>query len=256
MANQTIFKRYELKYRITAAQKERLLKYMEPYMMEDEFGRSTICNIYYDTPQRLLIRRSLDKPVYKEKLRMRSYGIATSKDEVFLELKKKYKGVVYKRRVPVKQWEGEAYMNSGCPLPIQNQITQELDYFLRFYQELEPAMYLSYEREAFYGMEDRDLRITFDENILWRQEDISLKSLVYGTPLLEKDEILMEIKVANAMPMWLCSFLAKENIFKTSFSKYGNAYLMEKKNQQIKEDMSKTIMDKTDKEGVYYGNVI
>lgn len=228
MPNPYFFKRYELKYLITQKQKSILLDAMGAYMQEDAFGRSTICNVYYDTPDSLLIRRSLEKPVYKEKLRVRSYGTATPEKEVFVELKKKYKGVVYKRRVSVKQSRAEAYLDHHVPLPIQNQITEELDYFLAFYKELKPAVFLSYEREAFYGREDEDLRITFDENILWRDEDISLCSKPYGTSILDKDKVLMEIKVANAMPLWLSGLLSEEGIYKTSFSKYGQAYLQKR----------------------------
>ena len=228
MLNPYFFKRYELKYLITQKQKSILLNAMAAYMQEDAFGRSTICNVYYDTPDSLLIRRSLEKPVYKEKLRVRSYGTATPEKEVFVELKKKYKGVVYKRRVSVKQSRAEAYLDYHVPLPVQNQITEELDYFLAFYKELKPAVFLSYEREAFYGRDDEDLRITFDENILWRDEDISLCSRPYGTPILDKDMVLMEIKVANAMPLWLSGLLSEEGIYKTSFSKYGQAYLQKR----------------------------
>lgn len=228
MLNPYFFKRYELKYLITQKQKSILLDAMGAYMQEDAFGRSTICNVYYDTPDSLLIRRSLEKPVYKEKLRVRSYGTATPEKEVFVELKKKYKGVVYKRRVSVKQSRAEAYLDYHVPLPVQNQITEELDYFLAFYKELKPAVFLSYEREAFYGRDDEDLRITFDENILWRDEDISLCSRPYGTPILDKDMVLMEIKVANAMPLWLSGLLSEEGIYKTSFSKYGQAYLQKR----------------------------
>ncbi len=228
MLNPYFFKRYELKYLITQKQKSILLNAMAAYMQEDAFGRSTICNVYYDTTDSLLIRRSLEKPVYKEKLRVRSYGTATPEKEVFVELKKKYKGVVYKRRVSVKQSRAEAYLNHHVPLPVQNQITEELDYFLAFYKELKPAVFLSYEREAFYGRDDEDLRITFDENILWQDEDISLCSRPYGTPILDKDMVLMEIKVANAMPLWLSGLLSEEGIYKTSFSKYGQAYLQKR----------------------------
>ena len=134
MLNPYFFKRYELKYLITQKQKSILLNAMAAYMQEDAFGRSTICNVYYDTTDSLLIRRSLEKPVYKEKLRVRSYGTATPEKEVFVELKKKYKGVVYKRRVSVKQSRAEAYLDYHVPLPVQNQITEELDYFLAFYK--------------------------------------------------------------------------------------------------------------------------
>lgn len=224
MSYQDIFKRYEMKYMLTKEQKEVVLQAMAGYMKPDEFGRSTICNIYFDTPDYQLIRRSLEKPVYKEKLRVRSYGKAKEDGTVFVELKKKYKGVVYKRRISTSQKEAMAYLVQDEELSKQSQITDEISYFKDMYQGLQPAVYLSYDREAFYGVEDRDLRITFDENILWRKEDISLCSEVYGTPILEPGCALMEIKIASAMPMSLCRVLSENGIFQTSFSKYGRAY--------------------------------
>ncbi len=225
MGYQDIFKRYELKYMITKDQKQKILETIDPFMKEDQYGRSTICNIYYDTPDSLLIRRSLEKPFYKEKLRLRSYGVAGPDKQVFVELKKKYDGVVYKRRVGMTEKEAMAYLSKQAKAPVHSQITDEIDYFLDFYEGIYPAMYLSYEREAFFGKTDDNLRITFDENILWREEDVSLCKPVYGTPILESNQVLMEIKVAQAIPMELSTMLSKEGIFKNSFSKYGTAYL-------------------------------
>ena len=224
MSDQNTFKRYEMKYLINHNQKRSLLQTMARYMEGDAYGRSTICNIYYDTPDYLLIRRSLEKPIYKEKLRVRSYGIAKADSVVFMELKKKYKDVVYKRRVSVTEKEAMNYLNLGIPLAKQNQITNELQYVCAFYKKLQPTVFLSYEREAFYGKEDKELRITFDENILWREEDLSLCTGVYGTPLLQEDMVLMEIKIAGAMPLWLAQLLSENHIYKTTFSKYGTAY--------------------------------
>ena len=224
MNYQNTFKRYELKYLLTKEQKEIIQKAMIPYMKGDEYGRSTICNIYFDTPDSLLIRRSLEKPVYKEKLRVRSYGRAKHESTVFVELKKKYKSVVYKRRISTTEREAMQYLCAGIPLAKQSQITEEIDYVCELYRNLQPAVFLSYEREAFYGMEDGELRITFDENILWRNEDISLCSQVYGNSILEPGYCLMEIKIAGAMPLWLAQLLAEHHIYQTSFSKYGCAY--------------------------------
>lgn len=233
MSYQNTFKRYELKYLLTRKQKEMIQEAMVPYMEADAYGRSTICNIYFDTPDSLLIRRSLEKPVYKEKLRVRSYGRAKADSTVFVELKKKYKSVVYKRRVHTTEQKAMDYLCKGISLPIQNQITEEIDYALTLYKNLQPAVYLSYEREAFYGKEDRELRITFDENILWRNEDISLCAEVYGEPLLERGYALMEIKIAEAMPLWLVKLLSEHHIYKTSFSKYGCAYTNMIKNDKL-----------------------
>ena len=144
MSYQDIFKRYEMKYMLTKEQKELVLQAMAEYMKPDEFGRSTICNIYFDTPDYQLIRRSLEKPVYKEKLRVRSYGKAKEDGTVFVELKKKYKGVVYKRRISTSEKEAMAYLIQGEELSKQSQITDEISYFKQMYQGLQPAVYLSY----------------------------------------------------------------------------------------------------------------
>ena len=232
MSYQNTFKRYELKYLLTGRQKESIQEAMENYMKADDFGRSTICNIYFDTPDFLLIRRSMEKPVYKEKLRLRSYGRAKADGTVFVELKKKYKSVVYKRRVHTMEREAMEYLCKGKPLPERNQITEEIDYAFALYKDLQPAVYLSYEREAFYGKEDRELRITFDENILWRNENLSLCAEVYGEPILEPGYTLMEVKIAGAMPLWLVKLLSENHIYKTSFSKYGCAYTNMIKNKK------------------------
>ncbi len=224
MSYQNIFQRYELKYLVTKEQKAMLLAAMEPYMVSDEYGRSSICNLYFDTPDYTLVRRSLEGPVYKEKLRLRSYGRADRESGVFLELKKKYKGVVYKRRINACEQEAMEYLTAGKPLRRKGQIVEEIDYFKGMYQGLAPAVYLSYEREAFYGRQDRELRITFDESILWRQQELSLCAGIYGTPILDPQTALMEVKIASAMPLWLCALLAENGVFKTSFSKYGRAY--------------------------------
>lgn len=224
MGYQDTFKRVEIKYLLTGQQKQQLLWAMEPYMELDEYGRTTILNIYYDTPDYTLIRRSLDKPVYKEKLRLRSYGVPGSDSTVFIELKKKYQGVVYKRRTGASLQEASGYLNEGHPLMKQSQITREMDYFKGFYRNLAPAMVISYEREAYFCRDGSDLRITFDENVLWREDDLSLQKGAYGSPVLEEGQVLLEIKVASAMPLWLTRKLSELQIFQTSFSKYGSAY--------------------------------
>lgn len=232
MSYQNTFKRYELKYLLTGRQKEIIQEAMENYMKADDFGRSTICNIYFDTSDFLLIRRSMEKPVYKEKLRLRSYGRAKADGTVFVELKKKYKSVVYKRRVHTTEREAMEYLCKGKSLSERNQITEEIDYAFALYKDLQPAVYLSYEREAFYGKEDRELRITFDEDILWRNENLSLCAEVYGEPILEPGYTLMEVKIAGAMPLWLVKLLSENHIYKTSFSKYGCAYTNMIKNKK------------------------
>ena len=224
MAVQTVFKRYELKYLLTMAQKETVLKAMQPYMTLDKYGKTTIRNLYYDTDSYLLIRRSIEKPAYKEKLRIRSYSQTDDNSTVFVELKKKYKHVVYKRRISLPYTDATAWLSREKHPAKHTQIANEIDYFLDYYGSLHPTVFLSYERKAYYCNDGSDFRVTFDDNILCRQEDLSLESEVYGTPILPKGKVLMEIKCSGGIPLWMTHVLSEEKIYKTSFSKYGTAY--------------------------------
>ena len=224
MAYQAVFKRYEMKYLLTLAQKERLLEAMAPYMALDKYGKTVIRNVYLDTPDYRLIRRSLEKPIYKEKLRLRSYRQAGPESPIFVELKKKYKGVVYKRRLSLAQEEAVQWV-TGRQQRSDSQIAREIQWFLGYYRDLRPAMFLSYEREAYYCRDGGDLRITFDDRILARTDRLSLEEEPGGTSLLESGTVLMEVKTAGGLPLWLTEALSRERIFKTSFSKYGKAYL-------------------------------
>ena len=179
MGVKNIFKRYELKFMLTTQQYIQLKELMKKYMQGDEFGKSTICNLYFDTPDYLLIRHSIEKPVYKEKLRLRSYGTPKTDSTVFAELKKKYKSVVYKRRIGMSEQAAMKFLCERKPVK-DTQITREIDYFLDFYNNPKPMVYLSYEREAFFSKTDSDFRMTFDRNILWRDYDLSLCKGVYG----------------------------------------------------------------------------
>ena len=218
------FERRELKYRITDAQRAALEAAFGARMVPDEYGESTICNIYYDTADYRLIRASLEKPAYKEKLRLRSYGVTEPGGEVFLELKKKYKGIVYKRRITLPEDAAGEFIAGRAPLGEHGQIGREIEYFTAFYAPLLPAVHLSYERSALFSREDRDLRITFDKNIRFRQEDVSLTLPAGGRRILPEGESLMEIKAAAALPLWLVSELDTLGIYQSTFSKYGEAY--------------------------------
>ena len=224
MAVQTVFRRYELKYLLTMAQKETVLKAMQPYMTLDKYGRTTIRNLYYDTDSYLLIRRSIEKPAYKEKLRIRSYSQTDDNSTVFVELKKKYKHVVYKRRISLPYTDATAWLSREKHPAKHTQIANEIDYFLDYYGSLHPTVFLSYERKAYYCNDGSDFRVTFDDNILCRQEDLSLESEVYGTPILPEGKVLMEIKCCGGIPLWMTHVLSEEKVYKTSFSKYGTAY--------------------------------
>lgn len=193
MADRMIFKRCEIKYMLDVTKAELLKKLMNQYMVADEHGVSTICSLYFDTPDHLLIRRSMEHPVYKEKLRLRSYGTADKDTTVFVELKKKYESVVYKRRIAMSEAETERYL-SGHEKVKDTQITREIDYCQKNYKDLAPAVLLSYEREAFYAKDDHEFRVTFDRNILWRDYDLSLCKGIYGEAVLDKNKVLMVVK--------------------------------------------------------------
>ncbi len=221
---QFTFERYERKYLISEEQYQKLLERLEGKMTEDRYARSLITNIYYDTPDFLLVRRSIDKPIYKEKLRVRSYGVPQSDSKVFVEIKKKYKGVVYKRRINVPLDSACAFLKGNAPCPEPGQIGNEISYFVSFYRGIGPAMFISYDRYSLASPTDSVLRITFDRNITWRTEDLDLKNGVYGNRLPLDDGILMEIKIPGVMPLWLSQLLDELHIMPCSISKYGTAY--------------------------------
>ncbi len=222
-----VFKRYEYKYILTKEDKAELLKALRGHMMPDEYGRTTIRNVYYDTPDLSLIRKSLEKPLYKEKLRVRSYTRADEDDNVYVEIKKKYKGVVYKRRSAVKEHQAESWLTGTTTEPYISQIMDEIEYFRRSHKGLAPSCFLSYERESFSATDGSGLRLTLDENILGRTCDMSLTLGIYGTKILSPGLTLMELKTAGAIPLYLTKFLSSRNITKTAFSKYGTYYLNE-----------------------------
>lgn len=224
MAFKTVFKRYELKYLLTQEQKQRVLDGIGSYMSLDKYGKTTIRNLYFDTDTYLLIRRSIEKPVYKEKLRVRSYSTAFPDSTVFVELKKKFDSVVYKRRISLNEAEAMDWVCNRSMLENHTQISNEIDYFIDHYEHIRPTVFLSYEREAYFTNKKSDFRVTFDDNILCRQNDLSLCIEAYGTSILDKGLVLMEIKCSGGIPLWMVDILSKEHIYKTSFSKYGTAY--------------------------------
>jgi SPX domain protein involved in polyphosphate accumulation len=233
MDNKKIFRRYELKYLLTTEQFNIIQNIIELYMNKEKFFNSTIRNIYYDTPNYYLIRTSIEKPEYKEKIRIRSYKTVDETEEVFVELKKKYKKVVYKRREILPYNQAKRFLEQKI-MPNVLQITKEIDYAIKYYNDLRPTLFLSYQRTAYIGKEDLNFRITFDKNIIWRTYDIDLTKEVEGEYLLAPDMILMEVKTLMGLPRWLLDFLGENKIYKQSFSKYGNAY---KKILENKENM-------------------
>ena len=222
MGYQTVFRRYEKKYLVTQEQYDRLAAVFAPRMERDRFSESTISNIYYDTPDFRLIRRSLDRPVYKEKLRLRTYRTPHADTEAFVEIKKKYDHVVYKRRIsaPVSAVQRDlrlAALNEG------GQIGREIAWFQQV-NRTKPRVFLAYDRTAFAATDDPSVRITFDRNIRWRTTALDLRAGSAGCPLLPDGRILMELKLPGVCPLWLSRLLAEVGAYPTSFSKYGEFY--------------------------------
>ena len=221
---QEVFKRTEIKYLLCEEQYEALMHRLQGIAEVDKYGESDILNIYYDTPDFSLIRTSLEKPVYKEKLRLRSYGTAKDESTSFIEIKKKYKGVVYKRRIDAPYRKAKNYLDDRGELLQTSQIRSEIDAFKAGYAGLRPAMAISYKRIAMAGIEDPNLRITFDRQILWRTDHLELTEGAKGEDLLQDGQRLMEVKIANAFPLELSRFFSELGIFPVSFSKYGRGY--------------------------------
>lgn len=229
MAKETmIFQRIEKKYLLSPEQHRTLLSQIGHRLEPDKHGRSTICSLYLDTPDYRLIRASIDAKaykdsVYKEKLRLRSYGTPTDDSKVFLEIKKKFKGVVYKRRVSMKLGEAMRYI-SGGDAPIDSQIMREIDYAMHFYHHPLPKAMLCYERDAYFVRENAKYRITFDSNVRYRAVDLDPSLGSNGKIIQPPNTVLMEIKTDGAMPLWLSAALTQCGIYPATFSKYGTAY--------------------------------
>ena len=223
-----IFKRVEKKYLLTEGERAALLEKISPMLVPDKYGHSTISSLYLDTPDFRIIRASIEAKeqghAYKEKLRLRTYGTPTDGTKVFLEIKKKYKGVVYKRRIALTLAEAMDYINGGARPP-DSQIMREIDYSMCFYSHPKPAAVVSYERDAFFVRDLPALRITFDSAVRYRNTDLDLTHGSHGKKLLEDSFFLMEIKTDGAMPLWLSHALDELNIYPVSFSKYGRAYI-------------------------------
>jgi hypothetical protein len=226
-----VFSRYEKKYLLTEEQYRWMLEHIGENMEADKFNTDgqlyNIANIYYDTPDDALIRASIEKPVYKEKLRLRSYGVPGMEDKVFLEIKKKYKGLVNKRRTTLRLFEAyeliEQGIDPGDQPYVNRQVLEEIKYFLKMYN-LSPKVYLTYDRQAFFSKTDRDFRITFDTNIKTRRYDVGLEKGSMGELLIDNAFWLMEVKSSEAVPLWFTELLSEKELFAASFSKYGTEY--------------------------------
>ena len=230
---QKVFERYEKKFLLTGDQYRALCRILPQYMESDDFTNYTIQNIYYDTEKYELIRASIEKPKYKEKMRVRMYGKqVTERAKVFLELKKKYARVVYKRREEMPYLQARAFLHNGIYKDEKSQILREIEYTMHHYG-LRPAAYVAYDREAFKGIENSELRLTFDHNIRCRDCNLDFMAGDYGTELLTNGQVLMEVKIPGAMPLWMAELFERITPYQQSFSKYGAyyEYLMKEKNK-------------------------
>lgn len=227
---ENVFQRVEEKYLLTKKQKELLFKKINSYLEKDEFFESTICNIYFDTKNSDLIVNSLEKPIYKEKIRLRSYQVPDLEDNVFLEIKEKYNGVVGKRRIKLKLKDFYNYLDNHANQE-DSQIMREIDYYFEYYK-LIPAVYIAYDRKSYRGRENKNLRITIDTNLRSRKDDLRLELGDAGNKYFKKDYYIMEIKTLGAMPLWLVRSLSELGIYPTSFSKYGSIYAKEKTKEE------------------------
>lgn len=237
-----VFNRFEKKYFVTEEQMARVLDEIEKHMTPDKnnINRETysICNLYFDTEDDYLIRTSLSKPVYKEKIRLRTYGIPKKEDIAFLEIKKKVQGLVNKRRTKITIQDAYRFIENGGKVAVDEfmniQVLKELSYMVQNYK-LYPKVMIAYDRMAYFEKGNPDLRISFDTNIRSRRDNLKLEDGNYGTLLVQPGLWLMEIKTAKAMPIWLTDLLAREKIRKVSFSKYGTEFKNYIRNKRNKE---------------------
>lgn len=237
-----VFNRFEKKYFVTEEKMARILDEIEKHMTLDKnnINRQTysICNLYFDTEDDYLIRASLSKPVYKEKIRLRTYGKPEKEDIAFLEIKKKVQGLVNKRRTKITIQDAYGFIQNGGKVAVDEymniQVLKELSYMVHNYK-LYPKVMIAYDRMAYFEKGNPDLRISFDTNIRSRRDNLKLEEGDYGTLLVQPGLWLMEIKTAKAMPIWLTDLLAREKIRKVSFSKYGTEFKNYIKNNRTKE---------------------
>lgn len=223
MDYQEIFERVESKYVLTRRQYEEVMNRIGSRLVPNMFPHSEITSIYFDTDDYRLIRTSLEKPAYKEKLRLRSYGIRNDQTAVFMEIKKKYNGVTYKRRQDMTYRDSTDYILFD-KMPCDSQIMKEIDYLRNKDKQLNPKVLISYSRDSWDGKDGSDLRITFDSNIRFSLNNLLLINKKPENRLTDDNTIVMEIKTITAMPLWLTNILDEMNIYPSNFSKYGQIY--------------------------------
>lgn len=227
MAYANTFKRREMKFLLSEEQYTFLRNEIEKHMTEDDFGKHTIMNIYLDNRNNDLIRSALGKPIYREKLRLRTYGKCAADDSAaFLEIKKKFRGITYKRRFELTYKELHDYITDGTVPEKRGQVFEEIDYMIRR-MSLEPKIVICYDREAYFGNDDKEFRLTFDGNVRFRRDELDLRLGDHGEYLISQPYTVMEVKSAGAIPIWLARTLSEKRVFHGSFSKYGSIFASE-----------------------------
>lgn len=227
-----VFRRYEKKFLLTLEQWQSLLPTLESHMDIDPFCLNkqpyNVRTVYFDTDDYDVIRKSLDGPQFKEKLRMRKYGhYDVISDEVYFEIKRKFKGIGTKRRVKCTESEVDSLIKQGT-MPVRTdyyavQILNEIGYYLSV-NKVKPAVFISYRRLAYTDRENKQFRLTIDQDILTRRDDFDFSHGPKGRHLIDDNHRLMEVKVGKAMPLWFAQALSEHKIYLTSFSKYGKDF--------------------------------
>lgn len=219
-----VFRRVETKYLLKPEEFKKLLDVVAPYIEKDRYFKATNCSVYYDTNERYLAIHSMEKPIYKEKVRIRSYNVPKSLDDsIFIEIKKKFDGVGSKRRIVTTLRDFYYYEKTGELKTDNAQIKAELDHCFSFYH-LKPALYVAYDRLSFCGKNNQDFRLTFDHNVRSREIDLKLEYGDKGENYFENGEIVMEVKALESYPLWFTKALSSLKIYPASFSKYGRIY--------------------------------
>ncbi len=217
---QTVFKRTETKYLLSEDQFKKLMEIIEPYLRKDQYFKGTNCSIYFDTEDLYLAIHSVEKPLYKEKIRLRSYGVPKLDDIVFLEIKKKFDGIGSKRRLPIKLSDFYRFLETR-KLKTENEVIKnELGTCFKRYR-LKPALYLAYDRTSYCAKDNPTFRVTFDHNVRSRTTDLKLEVGDHGQPYFKTPTIVMEVKALDAYPLWFVRALSKNKLYPASFSKYG-----------------------------------
>lgn len=220
-----VFQRVEQKYLLDKNIKDLFLDKINQMVEKDPYFESTICNIYFDNDDNELIINSLEKPTFKNKVRLRSYNVPNLDSRVYLEVKDKYKGVVGKRRCKMQLKDFYNYIDNGYVK--DEQIMKELDYYFNYYK-LKPFIFLAYDRQSYLGKGNKNLRITFDSNLRSRKDNLRLEYGDKGDYYFEDDKYIMEIKTLGSMPLWLTRILSELKIYPISFSKIGSIYSKER----------------------------